>query len=664
MKETVLEELASSIESSKTIEEKLTAYVKATNQLKSIYPEDTITLLVEANILLEKHPSNYHKAFFLQNLATAKTILNQLDEAIELANQSLELWEELADKLGIANVFNLLGVINKSLGNFGIALTYWQSCPEIFNEIGDVRGLASVFNNMAATNNQLGNFAEALTYYQKCPDLFEQANYPLGSAIALTNIGIVYENLKDYQKALEFHERSIVIVKEIGEPRRLAQSLHNTAATLRLLKKYDEALEKSLHSLELSQKNNDSQSVANSFRLLSAINRELGNSKEAIDYSLKSLELSREAKDVFKIISSLIETATTYRMFERFKKTEELLKEALLLCEGIKAKELLFKIHEELALYYKEVKEFEHALEHFEEFHNLENEVFNEKSDEQIQSMRVLHDVAQKEKEAEIYKLKNIELANFNDRLHELNDEKNEFLGIAAHDLKNPLASIMLTASMVKEYHLRLNPDKLVYEMNKIEITAKRMRSIISNLLDVNAIETGKLNINFEVIDGSEVLSDVINDYIAKSKLKDIRLIFNNDAESSCINVDKNSIHEVWENVISNSVKYSPKGKTVWVRAFQSISTDKVKIPDAKQDCPYYVVSVKDEGPGISVEDQKKLFSKFGKLSAKPTGGESSTGLGLSIVKKLAELMNGIVWCESNFGEGATFFTAFPIINL
>lgn len=660
MLDKVLEELRSQLNSSTTIEEKLEAYVVATNQLKSIYPEETIALLEEATPLLEIYPSEYYKAYFLQNLGTAKTILNQLEEASQHADAALEIWIKLANKLEIANVYNLLGVINKSLGNYGAALSYWQNCPEIFNELNNSRGLASVYNNIAATNNQIGNFAEALEYYQKCPDLFEQANYPNGVAISLTNIGIVYENLKDYEKSLEFHLKSIEILEKIGEPRRLAESLHNIAATLRLLNQYDKALEKALQSLELSEQHKNKLGIANSYRLLSALFRELNNPTESIKYADKSLELSRETNDVFKIISSLIETATTYRTFEKSEKTEKLLKEALSLSKEINAKELLFKAHEELALYYKDRKQYKKALEHYEEFHNLENEVFNEKSDEQIQSMRVLHDVAQKEKEAEIYKLKNIELASFNERLQELNDEKNEFLGIAAHDLKNPLASIMLTASMVKEYHQRLNPEKLVKEMNKIEDIAKRMRSIISNLLDVNAIETGKMNLNYEVINGNEILIDVVNDYVPMSKQKDITLNFINDSEDCNINVDKNSLHEILENVISNSVKYSPKEKSIWVRAFVS-TDDNFQIPNAPIGVPYYVVSVKDEGPGISVEDQKKLFSKFGKLSAKPTGGESSTGLGLSIVKKLAEMMQGHVWCESNFGEGATFFTAFPL---
>jgi signal transduction histidine kinase len=100
-------------------------------------------------------------------------------------------------------------------------------------------------------------------------------------------------------------------------------------------------------------------------------------------------------------------------------------------------------------------------------------------------------------------------------------------------------------------------------------------------------------------------------------------------------------------NIISNAVKYSPHGKNVYVR--MKASNEEIRI------------EVQDEGPGISADDMKKLFGKFARLSARPTGGEHSTGLGLSIVKKMVEAMNGKVWCESEVGKGATFIVDLPI---
>jgi len=104
---------------------------------------------------------------------------------------------------------------------------------------------------------------------------------------------------------------------------------------------------------------------------------------------------------------------------------------------------------------------------------------------------------------------------------------------------------------------------------------------------------------------------------------------------------------QVMENLLSNAVKYSPPGKNIHVRL--------KKLPDTVR------FEVQDEGPGLSAEDQKRLFGKFARLSAKPTGGENATGLGLSIVKRMVEAMNGRVWCESEPGKGAMFVVEFPL---
>jgi signal transduction histidine kinase len=106
---------------------------------------------------------------------------------------------------------------------------------------------------------------------------------------------------------------------------------------------------------------------------------------------------------------------------------------------------------------------------------------------------------------------------------------------------------------------------------------------------------------------------------------------------------------QVVENVVSNAVKYSPNGanKNIWVRVMPSATSVRLE--------------VQDEGPGLSDEDKEKLFGHFARLSAQPTGGEHSTGLGLSIVKKMIEAMNGKIWVESEKGNGATFIVEFPI---
>jgi signal transduction histidine kinase len=251
----------------------------------------------------------------------------------------------------------------------------------------------------------------------------------------------------------------------------------------------------------------------------------------------------------------------------------------------------------------------------------------------------------------------------------QLNIEKNEFLGIAAHDLKNPLTSIILSASIIQQYQTRMTVPEINDQMDHILITAKRMQETILNLLDINAIESGRFTFNPIAMNVVEVVNDVVEGYYLRAKDKEITLHFNHDSDEVMTMCDRNALMQVLENLISNAIKYSPLGKNVYVNVLSSsndgrstlFSREKNAVERLPMAQPHVRIEFQDEGPGLTPEDKEQLFHKFAKLSAKPTGGEHSTGLGLSIVKKIIEAMHGQVWCESEIHHGATFIVELPI---
>jgi signal transduction histidine kinase len=143
-----------------------------------------------------------------------------------------------------------------------------------------------------------------------------------------------------------------------------------------------------------------------------------------------------------------------------------------------------------------------------------------------------------------------------------------------------------------------------------------------------------------------EVLQETVERYQLRAKEKQQILDAQYPAVPLVIWADRIALREVMENLLSNAIKYSPLHKRVFVRVQRHISRVRIE--------------VRDEGPGIQAAEMSQLFGKFARLSTKPTGGEHSTGLGLNIVKKLVEAMNGRVWCESEFGKGATFIVELP----
>jgi signal transduction histidine kinase len=239
-----------------------------------------------------------------------------------------------------------------------------------------------------------------------------------------------------------------------------------------------------------------------------------------------------------------------------------------------------------------------------------------------------------------------LELKLARERLREMNDEKNEFMGIAAHDLRNPLTTIKGFSELIVEDAQSLNMKELEENGRRVLEAAKRMTEMLQNLLDANRIERGEMSLNLTPAELTPIVDAVVESQLPRAAAKRQNLVRENDPPPIRAVIDSRVMVQVLENLISNAVKYSPPGKSIFVRLRKDTDTIRCE--------------VQDEGPGLTKEDQKKLFGKFARLSAKPTGGENATGLGLSIVKCMVEAMKGKVWCESEPGKGATFIVTFP----
>jgi signal transduction histidine kinase len=239
-----------------------------------------------------------------------------------------------------------------------------------------------------------------------------------------------------------------------------------------------------------------------------------------------------------------------------------------------------------------------------------------------------------------------VELKLARERLREMNDEKNEFMGIAAHDLRNPLSAIKGFSEMIIEDAEALQHQVLQTNGRHIKNMAERMVEMVQNLLDANRIERGEMQLKLAPVDLSAITALVVEGQRSRAAAKEQSIEFQPSPGGAAAVADPTVAAQIIENLVSNAVKYSPPGKRIWVRLRGAAQTVRFE--------------VQDEGPGLSADDQKKLFGKFARLSAKPTGGEHATGLGLSIVKRMVEAMHGRVWCESELGRGATFVVEWP----
>lgn len=233
-------------------------------------------------------------------------------------------------------------------------------------------------------------------------------------------------------------------------------------------------------------------------------------------------------------------------------------------------------------------------------------------------------------------------------RIAELNELKNHFLGIAAHDLRNPLTTIMGMSKMLLE--LDLDEDKCHKFLESINRASIHMLGLVNDLLDISVIESGQ----FALAPKPANLARTANDRVELLELiaaqKNIRIETSID-DVPDTRYDADRIGQVIDNLLSNAIKFSAPETVVTLSVRRA--GDGVEI------------AVADQGPGIPEDERDRLFGTFEKLSAKPTGGERSTGLGLSIVKKIVEAHEGTITIDSTVGKGSTFTVSLPnLVNV
>ncbi|WP_133259589.1 sensor histidine kinase [Pseudochryseolinea flava] len=263
--------------------------------------------------------------------------------------------------------------------------------------------------------------------------------------------------------------------------------------------------------------------------------------------------------------------------------------------------------------------------------------IFNTKG-EYVMSRATVIDITEQEESAE-------KLLDANKKLILLNEEKNNFLGMAAHDLKSPLNGILGLINLIKGSSERLSTQQQEY-IRYIEGACTSMKTMVTNLLDINRIEQGLNTVEPTRFALATVLDTQMRIAKEHADKKGIRISLENNNNEITLTTDVNAFMRIVDNLLSNALKFSPPNKNVWIKvsAFDN----------------HVQIDFTDQGPGIRPDEMNLLFGKFKKLSNKPTGGESSTGLGLSIVRELVLLLKGKIYVHSEVDKGSTFTIELP----
>ena len=240
-----------------------------------------------------------------------------------------------------------------------------------------------------------------------------------------------------------------------------------------------------------------------------------------------------------------------------------------------------------------------------------------------------------------------LRLHKLQSELKALNEQKDHFLGMAAHDLRSPLSGIMGYSELLADELAPLLTASQVKLFGQIVKSSEFMGGLINDLLDISAIESGHLSLKRLLVDITCPIKGCVEINRALASKKNMSITLSCPEKLPNAFADVYRIEQVMNNLLSNAMKYAQPGTEITVR----LCHEKGEV----------IISVADQGPGIPEKEQDKLFQAFAKTSVKTTAGERSTGLGLLIVKKIVDAHEGGIWLISEPGKGAEFFFSLPL---
>ncbi len=619
----------------------------------------------------------------LANSGRAHLILAQYEEALSEMESALSHYETVSDEAQMASLCMMVAGILFRLARHDKALEYLSKAQLIYEERGDKRGMAGVLSNIATTYQIVSQYDLALEHLLKALELQEEIGDRNGIAITANNIGGLYARLGHVETALKYVMQALSWFRDSNNYLDIIKSLCNIADMYAQLQDFEKAHYYHAEALTKARTLNDQQSVVATIISIGRLHARQRNTATALSYFATSLRLARDINDRHDEMEAIQHIGDIYRTKSEHKRALKYYLNGIDLANSIGA-------HSDEAVFYESashsleaLKEFEQALLHYKKAASIRAEILAGDKEKLLSVMEIRFNIERAARDREIYRLRNVELADAikalqeksdalasayadieqqqivtneinlelekaNSMLLELNQDKNDLLGVVSHDIKNFIAGIKLAAEGVRRYPKTRDDEVMQATANRIIHAANDITNLIASLLDNNALETGKLSFDFEKVNISMLMAELIEHYRPTFEAKHLTLIA--DAQDNYfVNADRIRLKESLDNLISNSAKYSPKGKEVVIRIERVGSAIRTM--------------VKDQGVGFTEADKKQLFQKFARLSARPTAGESSTGLGLSITKKLVEHMQGQIWLESESGKGATFFLELPEWN-
>ena len=532
------------------------------------------------------------------------------------------------------------------------------------------------------------NYPRAIDYYMQALDVARKLGYIEHQTEALADLAAVYtSDMKEPEKAKEIYQECVRLDRQLGDAPSLVTSYINLGAIYDHLGLYDSALLLLKEGLRIGKPleakgkfdlDDLYNNMGNTYYYLKEFAQSIVYFRDNYNHHLVSQSPSRQA-DVWLDVLNMADSYTEEGAYDSAAKYGDL---ALQLARQLDSKSKESDSYQILAKLAQHRGDYKKAWEYQGKWYALDTALVNSETYKSIAELEKKYETRERENEklllqseiaqqkfhnrimmvmavsllliavaaamAFIVKRKanrqlqanNDLFVRQNERLSELNEEKNSLISIVSHDLSTPFASIGMWQQLLLSEQDNLS-DSQRKALDRIAQATQYGELLIRHILDVEKAETNQNKLQLENLDLRIFAEWRLDNFTPVAANKNIRLHLDCPTRSLYFLSDRQLLGRMLDNLLSNAIKYTAPGKNVWM----SVSEEKDAVS----------IKIRDEGVGIQPDELPHLFSKYSKISSQPTKGEASTGLGLAIVKRICEELKGKITCESTLGEGSIF---------
>ncbi len=634
---------------------------------------------------LSKAESDSVRIVLLNKLTDAYLYVDYT-KAEAFANEATRLSEQKDWAWAKSESYKRMSYLATLHGNYTTALKYDNQRLPLTIALKDSAQIANAMNVLGNTYFNLGEYDDSYYYFTQSYKTRPRAD-SLQLTIALHNVGTVFKELGQFDVALEHLELSQKISRQIKDEDGEAYSLDEIGGVYLLQKKFDEAEKALLTSLSITRARGIRTLEPKTLNKIAHLYLDKGALDKSLAYFDSSAMLHKKSSNSFGLAEASLGTGKVFLKQGKYKEAMKLFEETLDTSRKMNARLLEIECFSELSKLHELQGDFKQSLKYYKDYKTLQDSLYSQDMltklfQDQVQFETETKDVmiarlskANDQRDSELKRqefIRNIlvvtmaltaillftvyrsgqrrihinkllmehqdEIKRRSVELEQLNQVKDKFFSIISHDLRSPMNALSAILDMVDKK--QVTAEEFTQLSKELRIQFNHTKTLINNLLDWTLLQMDKLKIQAEKINLSAMVDENIK-LLSSLHLKQTEMI-NHIQPGTTALADTNMINLVFRNLILNGIKFTEPGGKIEIAS--------------KEEKDHYVISVTDNGVGISPEVQSILFEKTSGYSTRGTANEKGTGLGLILCKEFVEKNGGTIWLESTIGKGSTFY--------